>query len=74
MAKAARFPIKSEVWITEEMHERLERLDRLNLGDDISGPITRPDHLRQAYDMYLTFRGIPAAPRPRVNGEHREAV
>ena len=67
MGKAARFPRKLEVWISDAYAEAFDLL----ASDQL---LTVSDHARQAFRLYLTQMGALQQARPvqTVNGQQRE--
>jgi hypothetical protein len=67
MAKAARFPQKIEVWVTDAIADGFGLLAQDQM-------LTISDHVRQAMLTYLRAAGIntaPARPAQATNGQHR---
>jgi hypothetical protein len=66
MGKAARFPRKMEVWVSDAYAQAFELLAS-------DGLLTISDHARQAFRMYLTqMRALPAPQPAKPNGQHQQ--
>jgi hypothetical protein len=65
MAKAARFPRKLECWVPDQIADGFELL----AADQL---LTASDHMRQAFLIYLSSRGV-LKPRTQLNIPPRPA-
>jgi hypothetical protein len=63
MAKAARFPRKLECWVPDQIADAFDVL----AADQL---LTASDHMRQAFVIYLSSRGV-LKPRTVMNAPHQ---
>jgi hypothetical protein len=66
MAKAARFPRKLEVWVTDAIADGFQLLAQDQL-------LSVSDHARQALARYLMTMNIPTTTPRAANGQQQEA-